>query len=300
MLTVPNRSQTAPPWAVPQTIATLNPMFQQLVAPTTVQLQLPPASVPTSCDQTAFVNPPPSTTSSSQSPSPATAQPSQQQRIQDTLLQLSQAQQLQAQIQQHQVKLQQQLAELNTSAVARPVTGSGLAPTEQKKRKSPTQGQKDLKEAYERQVRSRQEAPPPPLVPPPRTAEDTAAGNMLLGFLCSLRQSYEDALRNGNDSSQPPARVSDESNATSESGEANQSSIEESDWNSDKKTDPSSSEDSDKEERSSTKRARVSAHDINRHGGAHFKNGGSNHQVVHGDNNRVGIQEKRGNGHSAN
>lgn len=113
-----------------------------------------------------------------------------------------------------------------------------------------------------------------PVAQKPRTEEDQQAGTILLGFLSSLRQSYEDALvekqklsnckhpltegksedttSSYNDSEgsgdsasandfykrKRPAAVTDASSGTS---------TQDSDSNSDKKTDPSSSEDSDKE-----------------------------------------------------
>jgi hypothetical protein len=117
----------------------------------------------------------------------------------------------------------------------------------------------------------------------PRTEEDQAAGTILLGFLSSLRESYEDALvdkqklSNGLGSIMP-SRKSVESNSSSaddsvgsggcdgptdffkqkrravpvtdsSSGTSQQveSSVDDSDCNSNLKTDPSSSEDSDKE-----------------------------------------------------
>lgn len=87
----------------------------------------------------------------------------------------------------------------------------------------------------------------------PRTDEDKEGGTALLGFLSSLRKSYEDVLREKHTSrgssetsyypnSNRPATVTD-----SNSSQQRDSSVEDSDWNSDKKTDPSSSEDSDKE-----------------------------------------------------
>jgi hypothetical protein len=103
------------------------------------------------------------------------------------------------------------------------------------------------------------------------TAERQDAGH-LIGFLSSLRRSYEDALSsNGNPSrkrksscdegsdsaetesgdepTRPPGRsVAAVTDSASSSGKP-ESSIDESDWNSDKKTDPSSSEDSDKDEK---------------------------------------------------
>lgn len=102
----------------------------------------------------------------------------------------------------------------------------------------------------------------------PRTEEDKAAGTALLGFLSSLRKSYEDALRDkepatnhsiqnmsavqmsssrgeSSDSSNRMATVTDSTDSHSQQPE---SSVEDDmDWNSDKKTDPSSSEDSEGE-----------------------------------------------------
>lgn len=107
-----------------------------------------------------------------------------------------------------------------------------------------------------------------------RSEEDKAAGTALLGFLNSLRQSYEAALnqkhgkskvrgisnmdRLRNNKSRSSDGTSDSSDDTtprnrvhtvtdSASSQQVESSVEDSDWNSDKKTDPSSSEDSDKE-----------------------------------------------------
>lgn len=118
----------------------------------------------------------------------------------------------------------------------------------------------------------------------PRTEEEEAAGTILLGFLSSLRESYEDALvdkqklSNGLGSLMTP-RKSSETNSSSgsadslgsgvcdgpadfftqkrravpvtdsSSGTSNQveSSVDDSDCNSNLKTDPLSSEDSDKE-----------------------------------------------------
>jgi hypothetical protein len=85
----------------------------------------------------------------------------------------------------------------------------------------------------------------------PRTEEDKEGGTALLGFLSSLRKSYENVLRDkqlslGDESmymSNRPATVTD-----SNSSQQRDSSVEDSDWNSDKKTDNSSSEDSEKEE----------------------------------------------------
>jgi hypothetical protein len=275
-----------------------------------------------------------------------------QQRMNDTLLQLSQAQQLQYQIQQHQNKLQQQLAEMNcrgsptqakptgnliqipppasTSMPVTPAQPDASKQQEQRqKRKAPSIskdfGQKKLKEAYERHVRSQQPSNglampaaaqatlPPAPQQEPRTEEDKAGGNALFGFLLSLRKSYEDALRSGNDSSQSwrePARVSDDSNG--DSGETNQpeSSVEDSDWNSDKKTDPSSSEESDKDERTSIKKANVSHEtvqqkstpnheDIHRHG-RHFKHGDTNQKgSKKGKSNQKGVHRNRSKGGQA-
>jgi hypothetical protein len=94
----------------------------------------------------------------------------------------------------------------------------------------------------------------------PRTEEEKAAGTILIGFLSSLRDSYEDALRSRGEATRQ--EESDEFTYDPRTGAASQaatvtdwstqqpeSSIDDSDWNSDKKTDPSSSEDSDKEER---------------------------------------------------
>ena len=91
---------------------------------------------------------------------------------------------------------------------------------------------------------------------PPRTDEDKEGGTALLGFLSSLRKSYENVLKDkqgpfGDESnymSNRPATVTD-----SNSSQQRDSSVEDSDWNSDKKTDNSSSEDSEKEERRNTK-----------------------------------------------
>lgn len=91
---------------------------------------------------------------------------------------------------------------------------------------------------------------------PPRTEEDKEGGTALLGFLSSLRKSYENVLRDkqmslGDESmymANRPATVTD-----SNSSQQRDSSVEDSDWNSDKKTDNSSSEDSEKEESMNTK-----------------------------------------------
>ena len=105
----------------------------------------------------------------------------------------------------------------------------------------------------------------------PYTLEENRAGGLLLGFLSSLRQSYEEAVKEKEESgesapqqqnnygAQRPqallqealknaqkrsvAVISDTSSGTGQP----ESSIEESDWHSDKKTETSSSEDSDKE-----------------------------------------------------
>lgn len=99
----------------------------------------------------------------------------------------------------------------------------------------------------------------------PRTAEDKAAGTILIGFLSSLRDSYEEALRekkgfaavsndggssDGDGDRRTPGVVRKAPpSVTDVSSQQAESSVEDSDWNSDKKTDPSSSEDSDKEEK---------------------------------------------------
>ena len=109
-----------------------------------------------------------------------------------------------------------------------------------------------------------------------RSDEEKQAGDILLGFLSSLRQSYEEALKgkdkaetssnensdfrktpstslhnavkNVNQGSRPRVpQVSDISSGVSSSTGQPESSVEESDWHSDKKTETSSSEDSDKE-----------------------------------------------------
>jgi hypothetical protein len=90
---------------------------------------------------------------------------------------------------------------------------------------------------------------------PPRTDEDKEGGTALLGFLSSLRKSYENVLKDkqislGDEAmymSNRPATVTD-----SNSSQQRDSSVEDSDWNSDKKTDNSSSEDSKKEESRNT------------------------------------------------
>lgn len=91
-----------------------------------------------------------------------------------------------------------------------------------------------------------------------RTDEDNEGGTALLGFLSSLRQSYENVLRDKqrfeggksessyDTTSNRAANVTD-SNSTQQRDSSVDDSDWNSDWNSDKKTDPSSSEDSDKE-----------------------------------------------------
>ena len=110
--------------------------------------------------------------------------------------------------------------------------------------------------------------------PKPRTEEDKQAGSILLGFLSSLRHSYEEALEkerdamasgstslsvtptmmgassNGAESEGSYARNVTDSSGMSSSQNFVESSVEDSDWNSDKKADPSSSEESDKEPQS--------------------------------------------------
>lgn len=88
----------------------------------------------------------------------------------------------------------------------------------------------------------------------PRTEEDKEGGTALLGFLSSLRKSYEDVLREKqlfeggkSESSYDPVTNHATTVTDSNSSQQRDSSVEDSDWNSDKKTDPSSSEDSDKE-----------------------------------------------------
>jgi hypothetical protein len=362
-------------------LASLGLIYSQLAQSQQVPQQQPVLSAPAPSSISSSAPPAQNNNnnnSASSSNRQVPAQQTQQQRMQDTLLQLSQAQQLQYQIQQHQNKLQQQLADMNgpnsnTLVDAAPMTGSMPIPSlptaastsipvtlsqpdskaqppnqqkhGQKRKASSTStkmvGQKELKAAYERHIRSQ---PPPAAaannntnglgvnrdVPAavahaasliqattqqmhPRTEEDKAAGNVLFGFLLSLRQSYEDALRNGNDSSQEQrlARVSDDSNADSGVSNQPESSVEDSDWNSDKKTEPSSSEDSDKEERSTNKKAKVSSsssahnnndptipqnsrsmkhddHTTRRHGGS------SHSSKHHGENNRQGTHHQNG------
>lgn len=96
-----------------------------------------------------------------------------------------------------------------------------------------------------------------------RTPKESADGNMLLGFLSSLRNSYEQALKTKADESKKQEPLTRQSlnrhknqtapvvsDSSGESMRNQESSMEDSDWNSDKKTDPSSSEDSDKEAKS--------------------------------------------------
>jgi hypothetical protein len=93
-----------------------------------------------------------------------------------------------------------------------------------------------------------------------RTEEDQADGNVLLNFLGSLRESYEEALRQRNNDggtetnkaifqSSHAISVAESENGSSDDSRkrVTESSVEDSDWNSDKKTDPSSSEESDKD-----------------------------------------------------
>jgi hypothetical protein len=91
-----------------------------------------------------------------------------------------------------------------------------------------------------------------------RTEEDEEGGTALLGFLSSLRKSYENVLREKQISESSKSELS--YNVTraatvtdSNSSQQRDSSVEDSDWNSDKKTDNSSSEDSEKEDGSDEK-----------------------------------------------
>jgi hypothetical protein len=88
----------------------------------------------------------------------------------------------------------------------------------------------------------------------PRTEEDKEGGTALLGFLSSLRKSYENVLRG--EGTSESSKCESWHNATangapavtdSNSSQQRDSSVEDSDWNSDKKSDNSSSEDSEKE-----------------------------------------------------
>ena len=100
-----------------------------------------------------------------------------------------------------------------------------------------------------------------------RTDEDQAAGTILIGFISSLRDSYEEALKSKttdvkDDESVDGPMDQDRrgttrkapANVTDSSSQQPDSSVEDSEeWNSDKKTDPSYSEESDKEEKECTK-----------------------------------------------
>jgi hypothetical protein len=96
-----------------------------------------------------------------------------------------------------------------------------------------------------------------PTIEPPRTEADNEGGTALLGFLSSLRKSYEDVLRDKRgfggksessyDTTSNRAATVTDSNSTQQRDSSVEDSDWNSDWNSDKKTDPSSSEDSDKE-----------------------------------------------------
>ena len=91
-----------------------------------------------------------------------------------------------------------------------------------------------------------------------RTEEDEEGGTALLGFLSSLRKSYENVLRDKQISESSKSEVSYNMTRAatvtdSNSSQQRDSSVEDSDWNSDKKTDNSSSEDSEKEEGSDEK-----------------------------------------------
>ena len=114
--------------------------------------------------------------------------------------------------------------------------------------------------------------------PKPRTAEDKAAGSILLGFLSSLRQSYLEAVRD-NYTDEPSAQGTMPPHVTAtkrdeeyvpatvtDSSQPPDSSVEDSDWNSDKKTDPSSSEDSDKEAPTNPRKKRSTMSDSDRSG----------------------------------
>jgi hypothetical protein len=100
--------------------------------------------------------------------------------------------------------------------------------------------------------------PRPPSLQKQRTEEDKAAGSILLG----LRQSYESAVRvrnwNSYDNKPSVSMLTNQQDYCLGQGEATvvtdssssqqmEGSVDDSDWNSDKKTDPSSSEDSDKD-----------------------------------------------------
>jgi len=95
----------------------------------------------------------------------------------------------------------------------------------------------------------------------PRTAEDKAAGTILLGFLSSLRQSYLDAVREKQNEEETRTNTgavslgsvpcTDVSNAgtvqTVTDSSSSQNGSEDSDWISDKKSDSTFGEESDKE-----------------------------------------------------
>jgi hypothetical protein len=96
-----------------------------------------------------------------------------------------------------------------------------------------------------------------PTTEPSRTEADNEGGTALLGFLSSLRKSYEDVIRDKRgfrgksessyDTMSNRAAAVTDSNSTQQRDSSVEDSDWNSDWNSDKKTDPSSSEDSDKE-----------------------------------------------------
>mmetsp|Transcript_23324 Transcript_23324/g.53522 ORF Transcript_23324/g.53522 Transcript_23324/m.53522 type:complete len:354 (+) Transcript_23324:93-1154(+) len=132
----------------------------------------------------------------------------------------------------------------------------------------PTNGAAQAKQ----NVASRQNQKAGTKPPQRRSEEDKQAGAVLIGFLSSLRTSYEEALKEKEKGAKTttatvttlvgrPAPVTAEafggqSGTGSESASARQvtdnsgkeSSVEDSDWSSNKKADPSSSEDSDKEQ----------------------------------------------------
>lgn len=91
-----------------------------------------------------------------------------------------------------------------------------------------------------------------------RTEEDEEGGTALLGFLSSLRKSYENVLQEKQVSESSKSELSYNMTRAatvtdSNSSQQRDSSVEDSDWNSDKKTDNSSSDDSGKEEGSDEK-----------------------------------------------
>jgi hypothetical protein len=89
-----------------------------------------------------------------------------------------------------------------------------------------------------------------------RTEEDKEGGTALLGFLSSLRKSYDSVVHEKQFSSGGDSLYSSNRAATvtdSNSSQQRDSSVEDSDWNSDKKSDHSSSDDSEKEESSGKK-----------------------------------------------